>query len=424
MSKPNSHSIFSGLYLIHPEYAISFIPSLYQHFVLGQKMEEKSEADKIAECQSLTNGANGEADRRVAVINIKQPIQKYSSYYGLGSKSFINILQNIALDDSIAGVVLDIDSGGGQVYGTGEFYDFLKNYPKPTVAYTDGYMCSAAYYLGNACNHIVANKRADHIGSIGAYASMVNFTGVFEKLGAKVYDVYSSKSPNKNAEYRALMNDGDDKPYIENILDPIVDTFHEDMKATRPNLSADVLKGGTWNGEKALELGLVDENGDLGTAISRVFELADKNVKNKKMDKSYKKIEGVIGEEFGEGATANGILLNEAQADAVENRIAALETEAAEAVTARETAETDLANATTANTALVDQVNAALELEGDAKVANVADAITALQNKITALGQEPGATHTSSGKEDDKPNPHAHMDFNTPFYNTTKQLLN
>lgn len=424
MSKPNSHSIFSGLYLIHPEYAISFIPSLYQHFVLGQKMEDKSEADKIAECQSLQHGANGEADRRVAVINIKQPIQKYSSWYGLGSKSFINILQNIAVDDSISGVVLDIDSGGGQVYGTGEFYDFLKNYPKPTVAYTDGYMCSAAYYLGNACNYIVANKRADHIGSIGAYASMVNFTGVFENLGAKVYDVYSSKSPNKNAEYRALMNDGDDKPYIENILDPIVDTFHEDMKATRPNLSAEVLKGGTWSGEKALELGLVDENGDLGTAISRVFELADKNVKTKKMDKSYKKIEGVIGEEFGEGATANGILLNEAQADAVENRIAALETEAAQAVTARETAETALANANTANTALVDQVNAALELEGDAKVANVTDAIAALQNKITALGAQPGATHTQTSKEDEKPNPHAHMDFDTPFYKKTKQLLN
>lgn len=424
MSKPNSHSIFSGLYLIHPEYAISFIPSLYQNFVLGQKMEEKSEADKIAECQSLQNGANGEADRRVAVINIKQPIQKYSGYYGLGSKSFVNILQNIALDDSIVGVVLDIDSGGGQVYGTGEFYDFLKSYPKPTVAYTDGYMCSAAYYLGNACNHIVANKRADHIGSIGAYASMVNFSGVFEKLGAKVYEVYSSKSPDKNSEYRALMEDGNDKPYIENILDPIVTTFHEDMKATRPNLSAEVLKGGTWNGEQALAMGLVDENGDLGTAISRVFELADKNVKTKKMDKSYKKIESAIGEEFGEGATANGILLDEAQADAVENRITALETEASDAVTAKETVETSLANVVTESDALVAKANTILGLEGDAKLTGVTQAFDALDAKITALGKQPGATHTQTSEEGDKPNPHAHMDFNTPFYNTTKQLLN
>ena len=416
MSKTNSHSIFSGLYLIHPEYAISFIPSLYKNFVLGEQMHEKTEADKMAECQSIATGDNGSSDRRVAVINIKQPIQKFSSYYGLGSKSFINILQNLAMDDSVFGVVLDIDSGGGQVYGTGEFYDYIKAYPKPTVAYTDGYMCSAAYYLGNACNYIVANKRADHIGSIGAYASMVNFSGVFEKLGAKVYEVYSSKSPNKNAEYRALMNDGDEKPYIENILDPIVNTFHADMLAARPNLNTETLKGGTWNGEQALLMGLVDENGNLSTAINRVFELADKNVNSKKMSKEYKKIEGAIGASFAEGATENGLLLTEAEADAVETSLSTLSANLETANAAAADLQTTIDATEVANADFVVQANEALELSGDEAITDVAGAFAAYKAKIEVLGAAPGAEHTKIKNNEDKDKPHAYVDFDSPIY--------
>tara|TARA_R110002126_G_scaffold251055_4_gene394065 strand:+ start:475 stop:1695 length:1221 start_codon:yes stop_codon:yes gene_type:complete len=404
------------LYLIHPEYAISFIPSLYKNFVLGEQMHEKTEADKMAECQSIATGDNGSSDRRVAVINIKQPIQKFSSYYGLGSKSFINILQNLAMDDSVFGVVLDIDSGGGQVYGTGEFYDYIKAYPKPTVAYTDGYMCSAAYYLGNACNYIVANKRADHIGSIGAYASMVNFSGVFEKLGAKVYEVYSSKSPNKNAEYRALMNDGDEKPYIENILDPIVNTFHADMLAARPNLNTETLKGGTWNGEQALLMGLVDENGNLSTAINRVFELADKNVNSKKMSKEYKKIEGAIGASFAEGATENGLLLTEAEADAVETSLSTLSANLETANAAAADLQTTIDATEVANADFVVQANEALELSGDEAITDVAGAFAAYKAKIEVLGAAPGAEHTKIKNNEDKDKPHAYVDFDSPIY--------
>jgi len=143
-----------------------------------------------------------------------------------------------------------------------------------------------------------------------------------------------------------------------------------------------------------------------------------------KMSKSYPKIEAVLGKAFGEGEASNGVLLNEAEADQVEARISALETEAATAVTAKETVETSLANVVTESDALVAKANTILGLEGDAKLTGVKEAFDALDAKITALGKQPGATHTQTSEEGDKPNPHAHMDFNTPFYNTTKQLLN
>jgi protease-4 len=73
-------------------------------------------------------------------------------------------MKSYAQDPNCIGVVLDIDSGGGQVSGTPEFYDYIASFKKPVVAYTDGLMCSAAYYIGSATSHIIANKRADAIG--------------------------------------------------------------------------------------------------------------------------------------------------------------------------------------------------------------------------------------------------------------------
>lgn len=439
MSTKNLHSLFSGLYYINSEYAISLIPSLYKSFVLGEVTAEETELQKIESCKSSFNIEGSSDKKTVAVISIKQPIQKFSSWNFIGSKSFMSILNSYLKDDTVVGVVLDIDSGGGQVYGTGEFYDFISNYSKPIVAYTDGYMCSAAYYLGNATQYIIANKRADHIGSIGAYASMVDFSGVFEKLGAKIYNVYASKSTKKNSEYRELMENGNEKPYIENILDPIVETFHIDMLSSRPGINKECLDGGTWSGPKSLEMGLIDEIGTIETAINKVFELSEKNKPNTHtMSKiSYPKIEAALEMEASFESNEEGTFLSEEQLATIENNIIQLEAAANFELDLKVTSETNLATAISekeaaealvtasalANENLINQVNESLGLEGEAKVTTVIDAVAALNAHIAMLGGQAGATHTSLGDGGTPPNPHATMDFNTEFYNTTKNLL-
>jgi protease-4 len=42
-------------------------------------------------------------------------------------------------------------------------------------------MCSAAYYIGSATSHIIANKRADAIGSIGVMVSLLIFLEFMKK---------------------------------------------------------------------------------------------------------------------------------------------------------------------------------------------------------------------------------------------------
>src|SRR5690606_17401766 len=94
-------------------------------------------------------------EKYVMVHPIKSSIFKYNQECGpRGTKHHQKVIQSYLNDPLCAGVVLDIDSGGGQVAGTPEFHDFLLSAKKPVETYTDGYLCSAAYYIGSATKSI------------------------------------------------------------------------------------------------------------------------------------------------------------------------------------------------------------------------------------------------------------------------------
>ncbi len=403
--RKNTDSLFASPFYINAEYAQSLIPSLYQTLVLG-KITEKSEKEKEKDSINLKmdSSRSGSTATSVVVIGIKQPIQKFSDYYNLGSKSFMNIMANYANDPTVAGIVLDIDSGGGQVYGTGEFYDYIKTFPKPTVAYTDGYMCSAAYYIGNATQYIVANKRADHIGSIGAYATIVDFNGLWEKLGAKVHEMYATESTEKNSDFREVFK-GNYEPYIKNVLDPIVATFHTDMKSTRPGLNEKVFAGGTWTGANSLEMGLIDELGTIQTAISKVFELADKSSNqnlNTDMSKQLVKVQAVLGLDAPLASTEEkGSYLNAEQLDALENELVELEATNTQLQTDLDAANanTDLNDQLTASKGTVTAIEASIDTMLTSAGLDVTGTLTektaALSAKVTEMGKNDGAKPTN-----------------------------
>lgn len=297
----NIQQIFASSFYIDKQYAQSFAPLLLQFFTGKQEKLEKTKEERIANIQQSSH-PEAESKQRVAIISIKQPILKFDSWAYFGTKTFTRILSELAADPNVMGVVLDIDSGGGSSYGTPEFYDYISDYPKPIVTYTDGYLCSAAYYIANPTDYIVANKRADYIGSIGAYTTIVDFQGILEKFGGKEHSFYATESTEKNSEYEEALK-GNYQPYIKNILDPLVKTFQEDMKASRPNLNEKVFKGGVWNAEKSLEYGLIDEIGTLKTAVLKVIELSETVNSNSNLntdmskENSFPKLAAVLGVE-------------------------------------------------------------------------------------------------------------------------------
>lgn len=350
----------------------------------------------------------------VAVINLKDPIYKYNQECGpSGTKSKMQSMKSYAQDPNCIGVVLDIDSGGGQVSGTPEFYDYITSFKKPVVTYTDGLMCSAAYYIGSAASHIIANKRADAIGSIGVMVSFIDFSGIYEKQGAKLITEYATQSTEKNKAFEELLK-GNPELYIKTELDPIAEDFINDIKAVRPGVDPSVFKGGTWNAQESLDKKLIDSIGTLQDAVNKVFELSSTDNSNSnnnsnskkgtmsKKTKSFPAIQKLIGVEGSGIATIStitgnkGVQLSEAQLEVLENTLVANEV----AITAAN------GKATTAEsvvTALEGSVDAVLTT---AKVAVAAEAtietkITSLGAEIARLGAIPGAKATKAKAEGD-----------------------
>ncbi|RZJ71093.1 S49 family peptidase [Flavobacterium sp.] len=353
----------------------------------------------------LIKGSNfnesGQNNEYVAVIALKDPIYKYDQECGpYGTKSKIRRLQSFEADPNCKGIVLDIDSGGGQVSGTPEFHDIVKNFSKPIVTYTDGLMCSAAYYIGSASSHIVANKRADAIGSIGVMIHFVDLTGYFEQLGAKVITEYSTHSTEKNRPLEELLG-GDASRYIKEELDPIAETFIADMKAARSGIPEDTFLGGTWNAQDALSRNLIDEIGTLQTAVEKVFELAkNTNPNSNTMSKNRTNLQAVLGLDAPLVETEEkGSYLNGEQLDTVETRLAENESSIATLTQERDEAlanvNQDAADATAQVTTAEASVDALLTDSGLEITGTLQEKLTSLSAHVVELNAKDGADHTN-----------------------------
>ncbi|WP_418124268.1 S49 family peptidase [Chryseobacterium sp. PTM-20240506] len=252
----------------------NYLLSTITNIISGYQQKNFSSAESIVqqaqskiEMQASSAMSSG-ADVFPVVLDINGPIIKYSSWYYLGTQDIIAILRRLDRNQSVSGIVLNIDSGGGMVSGTAELTHTIKNLSKPTIAYTGGYMCSAAMDIASGANFRMANPFADLIGSIGTMLSYQDFSKMFEKWGATMYEIYAPQSTEKNKEFRDLQA-GDSKAYEERLKEMTADFISRMQENMKETLKDDglVMKGKTYTPKQALSVGLINEIGTLEDAL-------------------------------------------------------------------------------------------------------------------------------------------------------------
>ena len=137
-----------------------------------------------------------------------------------------------------------------------------------------GTVASGGYYISTQADKIVALPTTQ-TGSIGVISQLVNVEGLLEKLGIQIETFKGGKYKDMYRGFRELT------PDEEEIMQQMVDEYYEqfiDVVAEGRGLSKDDVRdlatGQLYSGTKAKELGLVDELGDLDTAINLALELA------------------------------------------------------------------------------------------------------------------------------------------------------
>lgn len=398
----NIYSLLSTGWMLTDDGQLALLPFL-NAILKGQPVSENSIPSTLfgfTQKNTFPVATNDIKENSVAVLNIHHPIFKYDQTCGpKGTQSIIKILSSWEENPNIKGVVLDINSPGGQTSGTREFYNFIKNYSKPIVAYSNDIIGSAAYYFAAATDYIITSEYADFIGSIGVMYSKIDMTGAIEKSGGRIIEEYSDLSPEKNKVGRQL-REGDSSLLITELLNPLAEQFHEDMRSSRPQIKSKAFKGDAFFPKTALKLGLIDEIGTLQTAIDKVYDLSKDNAQtqNTQNMKQYKNIQSVLGMETPFESNDQGVYLNEEQLDTIEASVnpefAGTEQAVADATEPLNTEITQLKESATATENALNKVFEDAELERGEM--SIAESMAFLSEKLEEYGSADGGSHTQT----------------------------
>jgi len=214
---------------------------------------------------------------QVAVIPLQGPLMKNDFCGDFGTANLARFFRLAENTPSIQSIVLMVDSPGGTVDGTSSFAETVKRSKKPTMSIIDGLACSAAYWIASSANQVVATSKTDMVGSIGTMSSWRDRSKFDEANGIVTRQYYASKSVDKNRAFNEA-NSGDGRMLVQETLDPMNNEFTSAVKANRKekiNLeSEDVLTGKTYIGNRAKEVGLVDNIMPMDLALKRSLQMA------------------------------------------------------------------------------------------------------------------------------------------------------
>lgn len=177
-------------------------------------------------------------------------------------------------DPNVLGVLLDVDSPGGEAAGCADLADqiYAMREKKPVYAVANDMAASAAYKIASAAERVYATRTA-LVGSIGCIMAHRDQSAMNEKLGLKYTLIYAGArkadfSPHQPLSERAQGS-------AQQMIDAHYDLFTATVARNR-GISQQAVKdteAAVFMGEAAVTAGLADAVGTLGSAFR---ELADR----------------------------------------------------------------------------------------------------------------------------------------------------
>ncbi|MEF9931882.1 MAG: signal peptide peptidase SppA, partial [Bacteroidales bacterium] len=196
---------------------------------------------------------------------------------GLSVKKYYPIISKIRKDSSIKGVVLRVDSPGGDAQAAEILNDELQllRKDKPLVVSMGNYAASGGYWIAAQSDRIFTDNTT-LTGSIGVFSLSLNYgKGLKEHLNINSVAITTNKHSDMGSGMRPL--DSAEEAYMQGFVEKIYTQF-TDLVANGRNLPVayvdSVGQGRVWAGVDAIKLKLADECGGLIDAIDYTSKLA------------------------------------------------------------------------------------------------------------------------------------------------------
>ncbi|KFC09041.1 phage protein [Trabulsiella guamensis ATCC 49490] len=197
-------------------------------------------------------------------LGAMRPFSGMTGYDGITS-----CLQQAMEDVSVRGVLLDIDSPGGQAAGAFDCADMIYRLrdKKPVWALCNDTACSAAMLLASACSRRLVTQTA-RIGSVGVMMAHASFAGQLEQAGVDITLIYSGSHKVDGNQFEAL------PPEIRQDFQSRIDAARQMFAgkvATYTGLTvAGVMatEAAVYVGQSGIDAGLADEMVNAADAVS------------------------------------------------------------------------------------------------------------------------------------------------------------
>jgi signal peptide peptidase SppA len=206
-----------------------------------------------------------------AIVDVNGVIgRKFSSFLNSSGVTSVDVLDNImrhlANDEFTKSIVLNMDTPGGAVTGTPETADTIAEVgaEKPVVAFADGLMASAGYWLAASADSIIASKSAD-VGSIGVYLAFLDVSRKLDSEGVTLELFKRGKFKGMGVPGSSLTEE--QRELLQSGVDKIYDEFTSFVRSNR-RVDSSAFEGQTFTGQDAIDAGLVDRIGTISDAIA------------------------------------------------------------------------------------------------------------------------------------------------------------
>lgn len=191
---------------------------------------------------------------------------------GITAFSMVRLLRQIADDSSIKGVILRVDSPGGDGIASDDILHEMKalSKKKPVLISMSDLAASGGYFIAMTGDPVLAYDNT-LTGSIGVFFGKVDLRGLYDKIGLKKEILTRGRFAAIDSENKPLTPEERDKVQreIQVFYKGFVDRVAEARK--RPYDQVEPLaQGRVWLGAQAKKNGLVDDIGGLDRAVEMI----------------------------------------------------------------------------------------------------------------------------------------------------------
>jgi len=189
-------------------------------------------------------------------------------------------LEKASEDKLVKGVILRLDTPGGDVTTSDILYNEILRFRKktgiPVVGLMMGIAASGGYYIASGCDFIMAHP-STLTGSIGVISIFPNVEDFFSYFGIKVNILKSGEMKDSGSVFKKMTEK--EKEVFQQIIDDYYGNFLSVvLKGRKGAISEDdlikIADGRVYTAKQALKLKLIDQIGYFDQAIEKTLSLA------------------------------------------------------------------------------------------------------------------------------------------------------